>query len=98
MQRDREICSQRIWYCANLLCGRIDDAAFAAQPQRMDAGYMAEMVHAWKAEIAHQPAAALAAYRRCQGMRHYAAIVFESWILERIAALSRNAEAAPSAR
>jgi tetratricopeptide (TPR) repeat protein len=59
----RDRCEQQLWYLVRFARGEIDEAAFRAQPEQVGLAERLAVAKGLRAEWAHQPAAALAAYR-----------------------------------
>jgi hypothetical protein len=91
---NRDVAFQQAWYYANRLLGRIDDHAFGEQPVRYNIAFKRALTTAWRAELDHQPVAALAAYREARRVGRGIDELTGTFIDKRSAAIARGLPAA----
>ncbi len=60
----KDRCQKQLWYMVRFMRGDIDESDFRAQPERLMVSSRLALAMGLRAEMQHQPAAALAAYRK----------------------------------
>ena len=92
--KDLYVAAGRPWFFARALLGTIDDATFGSQPYREPVAFDTHLMHAWKAQLANDPARALDCYDQCGKDPNQVNRLINDW-LDQSRAVLRQEDPAP---